>query len=332
MGAKRIAFDDEARQAIRRGVSRLAKTVKVTLGPRGRNVMIERGIMSPLVTKDGVTVAKELEFKDSWENMGAQMVKEVASKTSDGAGDGTTTATVLAEAIFERGLVALQSGVQPVLFKRGIEHATRAVVEQLRSMSVDVEGRDHIAQIGTIAANNDPTIGEVLARAMEKVGKDGVITVEEGKSLETEVTVVEMMDQILPGTDKDVVRVVEKHFTKGDNPARVLTKAKAKSVSVKKGKAEVVVEVDGKDEKLKADKVLVAVGFRPNTQGLGLEHVADRAHGHAGQQRQASGGGRKARSDARTSGQGGGGRGVVHARLRSSQRHQRAGGGGAAGP
>ena len=193
MGAKRIAFDDEARQAIRRGVSQLAKTVKVTLGPRGRNVMIERGIMSPLVTKDGVTVAKELEFKDSWENMGAQMVKEVASKTSDGAGDGTTTATVLAEAIFERGLVALQSGVQPVLFKRGIEQATKAVVEELRGMSVDVEGRDHIAQVGTIAANNDPTIGEVLAQAMEKVGKDGVITVDEGNSLKTEVEFVDGM-------------------------------------------------------------------------------------------------------------------------------------------
>ncbi|MGE0713290.1 MAG: chaperonin GroEL [Planctomycetota bacterium] len=193
MGAKRIAFDDEAREAIRRGVARLAKAVKVTLGPRGRNVMIERGIMAPLVTKDGVTVAKELEFEDSWEDMGAQMVKEVASKTSDAAGDGTTTATVLAEAIFERGLRALRSGVQPVLFRRGIERAAACVVAELGAMSEAVRGRDHIAQVGTIAANNDPEIGEVLAKAMDKVGKDGVITVDEGHSLQTEVEFVDGM-------------------------------------------------------------------------------------------------------------------------------------------
>jgi chaperonin GroEL len=193
MAGKRIAFDEEARDAIREGVSRLAKAVKVTLGPRGRNVMIQRGVWTPLVTKDGVTVAKELEFEDSWQNMGAQMVKEVATKTSDGAGDGTTTATVLAEAIFERGLSALRSGVQPVLFTRGIEKASACVVEQLKGMSEEIDGREDIAQVGTIAANNDAEIGEVLAQAMDKVGKDGVITVDEGNTLETVVEFVDGM-------------------------------------------------------------------------------------------------------------------------------------------
>lgn len=187
MAHKLIAFDQEAREAISRGVKRLAKTVKVTLGPKGRNVMIEKGYGAPLVTKDGVTVAKELEFEDGFEDMGAQMVKEVASKTSDGAGDGTTTATVLAEAIFERGLTALRAGVQPVHFKRGVERARAHVVAALREMSQEVSSNEQIAQVGGIAANNDPEVGQVLAQAMDKVGKDGVITVDSGNSLETEV-------------------------------------------------------------------------------------------------------------------------------------------------
>ncbi|RMG13890.1 MAG: chaperonin GroEL [Planctomycetota bacterium] len=193
MVAKRIAFDQEARDAIRRGVSQLARVVKVTLGPRGRNVMLERGFGGPVVTKDGVTVAKEIEFADSWENMGAQMVKEVASRTADGAGDGTTTATVLAEAIFEQGLKVLQAGVQPVPMRRGMEKAAQAVVSRLKEMSREVKGSDEIAQVGAIAANNDAAVGRVLAEAMDKVGKDGVITVDEGQSLETEVEFLEGM-------------------------------------------------------------------------------------------------------------------------------------------
>ncbi len=191
MGAKRIAFDHEAREAIRQGVSRLAKTVKVTLGPRGRNVMIERGFGAPLVTKDGVTVAKELELPDAWENMGAQMVKEVASKTSDAAGDGTTTATVIAEALFERGLRALQTGVPPIPMRRGIERARAHVLAHLESIAKPVSGSEQIAHVGRIAANNDAEIGRVLAEAMDKVGKDGVITVDEGNSLDTTVEFVD---------------------------------------------------------------------------------------------------------------------------------------------
>lgn len=187
MAHKRIAFDQEAREAISRGVHRLAKTVKVTLGPKGRNVMIEKGYGAPLVTKDGVTVAKELDFEDGFEDIGAQMVKEVASKTSDGAGDGTTTATVLAEAIFDRGLMALRAGVQPVHFTRGVARAQVHVVAALRAASQEVSSNEQIAQVGGIAANNDVEVGEVLARAMDKVGKDGVITVDSGNGLETEV-------------------------------------------------------------------------------------------------------------------------------------------------
>ncbi|MBL4844557.1 MAG: chaperonin GroEL [Planctomycetes bacterium] len=187
MAHKQIAFDQEAREAISRGVKRLAKTIKVTLGPKGRNVMIERGYGPPLVTKDGVTVAKELSFEDGLEDIGAQMVKEVASKTSDAAGDGTTTATVIAEALFESGLAALGAGVQPVHFKRGVAKAQAHVVAALREASQEVSSNDQIAQVGGIAANNDVEVGKVLAQAMEKVGKDGVITVDQGNSLETEV-------------------------------------------------------------------------------------------------------------------------------------------------
>ncbi len=193
MGHKRIAFDQEARAAIRRGVEQLARAVKVTLGPRGHNVMIERGFGGPLVTKDGVSVAKEIELKDAMENIGAQVVREVASKTSDAAGDGTTTATVLAEAILDRGLRVLGQGVQPVLMKRGMDKAAAVVVARLKAMSKPVDGARQIEQVGAIAANGDPEIGRVLAGALEKVGRDGVITVDEGQTLETTIDLVDGM-------------------------------------------------------------------------------------------------------------------------------------------
>ena len=193
MSAKKIAFDNDARESIRRGVRKLAKAVKVTLGPRGRNVILEKSFGAPTVTKDGVTVAKEVELEDSYENMGAQMVKEVASKTSDNAGDGTTTATVLAESIFEEGIKHVVAGANPIEMQRGIQLAVRTLVSELHSMSKEVKDKKEIAQVATIASNNDPEIGKMIAEAMEKVGKDGVITVEEGKSLDTTVDWVEGM-------------------------------------------------------------------------------------------------------------------------------------------
>src|ERR687892_2089343 len=193
MAAKRIAFDQEARDAIRRGVSKLARAVKVTLGPSGRNVVLEKSFGSPTVTKDGVTVAKEIELEDAYENMGAQMVREVASKTSDAAGDGTTTATVLAEAIYREGLRNVTAGANPMGLKRGIEKAVDVVIEELKKLSKPVKDKKEISQVGTIAANGDTVIGELIAEAMEKVGKDGVITVEEAKAIETSLEVVEGM-------------------------------------------------------------------------------------------------------------------------------------------
>ena len=192
--AKMIAFDQEARDALKRGVSKLAQAVKVTLGPRGRNVILQKSFGSPTVTKDGVTVAKEIDLEDVYENMGARMVREVASKTSDVAGDGTTTATILAEAIFNEGLRAVVAGVNPIQLKQGIEKAVADITDKLKSMSISVKNKkEEIAQVGTVAANNDAEIGKLLADAMEKVGKDGVITVDEGKSLATEVEWVEGM-------------------------------------------------------------------------------------------------------------------------------------------
>jgi chaperonin GroEL len=191
--AKQICYDIEARERIRIGVQKLARAVKVTLGPRGRNVIIEKSFGSPTVTKDGVTVSKEVELEDPYENMGAQLVKEVAARTNEGAGDGTTTATVLAEAIFEQGLRNVTAGANPVGLKRGIEKAVEAVVAHLKATSKKVSGRDDIAKVGAIASNNDAEIGKMIAEAMDKVGKDGVITVEEGKSLTTEVEWVEGM-------------------------------------------------------------------------------------------------------------------------------------------
>ena len=193
MGAKMIAFDQEARQAMQRGVTKLARAVKVTLGPRGRNVVIQKSFGSPTVTKDGVTVAKEIELEDRYENMGAQMVKEVASKTSDIAGDGTTTATVMAEAIYNEGLKAVVAGVNPMLMKRGMDKAVADIIEKLKGMSVKVSSRKETEQVATVASNFDTEIGGMIAEATEKVGKDGVITVEEGKSLKTEVEWVEGM-------------------------------------------------------------------------------------------------------------------------------------------
>jgi chaperonin GroEL len=191
--AKTIAFDQEARDAIKRGVGKLARAVKVTLGPKGRNVILQKSFGSPTVTKDGVTVAKEVDLEDVYENMGARMVREVASKTSDVAGDGTTTATVLAEAIFNEGLKAVVAGVNPVQLKTGIEKAVSDITDRLKKMSITIKSQKEMAQVGTVASNNDTEIGELLAQAMEKVGKDGVITVDEGKSLKTEVEWVEGM-------------------------------------------------------------------------------------------------------------------------------------------
>jgi chaperonin GroEL len=178
MAAKELYFNTEARAALKRGVDQLAEAVKVTLGPRGRNVVIDKKFGSPTITKDGVTVAKEVELTDPLENMGAQMVKEVATKTSDLAGDGTTTATVLAQAIFREGLKNVTAGANPMALRRGMDRAVQAVTDELKAISVPTTGKKEIAQVGTISANNDKDIGDLNAEAMEKVGKDGVITVE----------------------------------------------------------------------------------------------------------------------------------------------------------
>ena len=193
MAAKELHFNVDARAALKRGVDQLAEAVKVTLGPKGRNVVIDKKFGAPTVTKDGVTVAKEIELSDPLENMGAQMVKEVATKTSDIAGDGTTTATVLAQAIFREGLKNVTAGANPMAIKRGIDKAVAAVVEELKKISVPTTGKKEIAQVGSISANNDKEIGDLIAEAMEKVGKDGVITVEEAKGLETTLETVEGM-------------------------------------------------------------------------------------------------------------------------------------------
>jgi chaperonin GroEL len=193
MAAKTIKFKEEARQKILKGVRTLTEAVKVTLGPKGRNVIIDKSFGTPHITKDGVTVAKEIELEDKFENMGAQMVKEVANKTADKAGDGTTTATVLAEAIYSEGLRNVAAGANPLDLKRGMEKALKAVVQELAKRSKKIEDRQQIAQVATISANNDPEIGEIIAQAMERVGHDGTITVEEGKTFETELDVVKGM-------------------------------------------------------------------------------------------------------------------------------------------
>ncbi len=214
MAAKQMVFQEEARQAILEGVEILSRAVKVTLGPRGRNVVLDKKWGSPTITKDGVTVAKEIELEDPYKNMGAQMVREVASKTSDVAGDGTTTATILAEAIFREGLKNVTAGSNPMGIKRGIEKAVAAVLEDLKKQSKPVKDRKEISQVATISANSDVSIGEIIAEAMDKVGKDGTITVEEAKSIETTLEVVEGMQfdrgYISPYfiTEKDSMEVV----------------------------------------------------------------------------------------------------------------------------
>src|SRR5437773_5261995 len=190
---KQLKFDEDARASLLKGINIMAEAVKATLGPKGRNVVIDKKFGSPTITKDGVTVAKEIELQDKYENMGAQMVKEVASKTSDVAGDGTTTATVLAQAIYREGLKNVTAGANPMGLKRGIDTAVDAVVEELKKLSKSTKDKKEIAQVATIAANNDKTIGNLIAEAMEKVGKDGVITAEESKSAETVLDVVEGM-------------------------------------------------------------------------------------------------------------------------------------------
>src|SRR3954469_19512224 len=191
--ANQVTYGDESRQAILRGVDSLANAVKVTLGPRGRNVILGKSYGSPTITKDGVTVAKEIELKDKFENLGAQMVKEVASKTSEVAGDGTTTATVLAQAIYKEGSKLVAAGHNPMALKRGIDQAVEVVIAELKKLSTPTKGKKEIGQVGTISANGDETIGTIIADAMEKVGKEGVITVEEAKGLETTLDVVEGM-------------------------------------------------------------------------------------------------------------------------------------------
>ncbi|RLA93482.1 MAG: molecular chaperone GroEL, partial [Deltaproteobacteria bacterium] len=191
--AKEIKFDAKAREKMLNGVNALADAVKVTLGPKGRNVVIEKSWGSPTITKDGVTVAKEIELEDKFENMGAQMVKEVASKTSDVAGDGTTTATILAQSIYFEGTKLVAAGNNPMAIKRGIEKAVKVVTDELKKLSKPTQEQKEIAQVGTISANNDSTIGEIIAEAMSKVGKEGVITVEEAKGMETTLDVVEGM-------------------------------------------------------------------------------------------------------------------------------------------
>src|SRR5436309_3604877 len=186
---KQLKFDEDARAALLRGVNIMAAAAKATLGPKGRNVVIDKKFGSPTITKDGVAVAKEIELKDPYENMGAQMIKEVASKTSDLAGDGTTTATVLAQAIYRGGLKNVTAGANPMGLQRGIEQAVEKVVEELKKLSKSTKDKKEIAQVATIASNNDKTIGKLIAEAMEKVGKDGVITVEEAKGMETTLDV-----------------------------------------------------------------------------------------------------------------------------------------------
>jgi len=230
VAAKKIAFDQEAREAIRRGVATLTRAVRVTLGPSGRNVILEKSYGAPTVTKDGVTVAKEVELEDPWENMGAQMVREVASKTSDVAGDGTTTATILAEAIFNEGLKNVTAGATAMELKRGIDAAVEAVVAELKKMSKPVASTKEVAQVGTCAANHDEEIGKMIADAIGKVGKDGVITVEEGKSLETTVELVEGMQFDKGYISPHFVTNLEEMTCELENPLVLIHEKKISSV------------------------------------------------------------------------------------------------------
>ncbi len=228
--AKDIHFSDDARTGLFKGVTKLADAVKVTMGPRGRNVLIQKAYGAPHITKDGVTVAREIEFEDSVENMGAQLVKEVASNTADEAGDGTTTATVLAQAIFKEGLRNITAGANPIEVKRGMDKATKAIVDKLKDMSLEVQDKEKIAQVATISANSDETIGNLIAEAMERVGKDGVITVEEAKGIEDELEVVEGMQFDRGYLSPYFVTNTEKMTCEIDAPLILLTDAKITSL------------------------------------------------------------------------------------------------------
>lgn len=228
--AKQLAFNEEARRAILKGVEQLSRAVKITLGPKGRNVVLDKKFGSPTVTKDGVTVAKEIDLKDPYENMGAQMVKEVAEKTSDTAGDGTTTATILAEAIFREGLKNVTAGANPMALKRGIDKAVEKIIEELQKLSKTVKDKKEISQVATIAANNDRVIGDQIADAMEKVGKDGVITVEEAKTIETTTNVVEGMQFDQGYLSPYFVTDAERMETVLDNPYILIYEKKISSM------------------------------------------------------------------------------------------------------
>ena len=228
--AKDIYFSDVARSGLFNGVSKLADAVKVTMGPRGRNVLIQRAYGAPHITKDGVTVAREIELSDTVENMGAQLVKEVASNTADEAGDGTTTATILAHAIFKEGLRNITAGANPIEVKRGMDKATRAIITELEAMSQEVQDKEKIAQVATISANSDETIGQLIAEAMERVGKDGVITVEEAKGIDDELEVVEGMQFDRGYISPYFVTNTEKMTCELDNPLILLTDAKVNSL------------------------------------------------------------------------------------------------------
>src|SRR5512135_1561894 len=231
MAAKDVKFHDSARAKIVAGVNVLADAVKVTLGPKGRNVVLERSFGAPTVTKDGVSVAKEIELKDKFENMGAQMVKEVASKTSDVAGDGTTTATVLAQAIVREGMKYVAAGMNPMDLKRGIDKAVIAVVEELKKISKECKSSKEIAQVGSISANSDADIGKIISDAMDKVGKEGVITVEDGKSLQNELEVVEGMQFDRGYLSPYFINNPDKQIAAMENPYVLLHDKKISNIS-----------------------------------------------------------------------------------------------------
>jgi len=228
--AKEIFFSDTARNGLYAGVSKLADAVKVTMGPRGRNVLIQKSFGAPSITKDGVSVAREIELEDSLENMGAQLVKEVASNTADEAGDGTTTATVLAHSIFKEGLRNITAGANPIEVKRGMDKASSAIIEELQKISKEVKGKKEIAQVATISANSDENIGNLIAEAMEKVGKDGVITVEEAKGINDELEVVEGMQFDRGYLSPYFITNSEKMLTEMENPLILLTDSKISSL------------------------------------------------------------------------------------------------------
>jgi chaperonin GroEL len=255
--AKQIMFDEGARQALLRGIDKVANTVKITLGPKGRNVVLDKSL-HPVITNDGVTIAKEIELKDKFENMGAKLVKEVASRTQDTAGDGTTTATILAQAMATEGMKNIAAGANPMSVKRGIEHATAKVVEHLKKKSTDVSGKDKIVQVATISANNDEEIGTLIAQAMEKVGSDGVITVEEAKSMETSLEVVEGMQLDKGFLSPYMVTDPEKMICEFEDPYILLT-----------------------DKKITTMKQIVPVLEKSAREGRPLFIVADDVEGEA---------------------------------------------------